>query len=300
MKNGWPLKKRAPDMKVYPDLSTEEIEQQYFLRGLRPDYDTAVIPLWIERSQALIAKAKATLDIPYGPGERNKLDFFKAENPNGKTILYIHGGYWQRGDKSVYSFLAEYFLDKGYCVAIMNYPMCPIVRFSEIVHHARAAVIWLWRNAESLGVDQNQICAIGHSAGGHLTAEMIFTDWQQISDDLPNQILKSGIALSGIYDLEPLLYCSENKGLRLDEDEVAIASPMYADVDQIAPMLIGFGFNEPPDMHRQSKQLFEKLLNLKQPVELIEIANADHFDVVNVLGEKNSELFKQILHLLQH
>ena len=124
-------------MKVYKGLSREDIEAQYFLRGLRPDYEVTDIPDWLERSKRFVGYADAKLDIAYGPRERNKLDFFPAK-PNGAGfVLYIHGGYWQRGDKSVYSFLAEPLVRRGFSVALMNYPDVP--RRAPVGHRATGA-----------------------------------------------------------------------------------------------------------------------------------------------------------------
>ncbi len=120
--------------KYYPIIDAEEIERQYFLRALRPDYEITVIPDWIDRSERFLQKYQGNLDIAYGNAERNHLDFFPTpiKNNAGDFVLYIHGGYWQRGDKSVYSFLAEDFLERGISVALMNYPMCPNIAFSKI------------------------------------------------------------------------------------------------------------------------------------------------------------------------
>ncbi len=280
---------------VFPNIDTEEIERQYFLRALRPDYDTVVIPDWLKRSERFLQNHQGTLDLAYGNAERNHLDFFPApiENNNGDFVLYIHGGYWQRGDKSVYSFLAEGFLERGISVALINYPMCPNIAFSKIANHVQQAVKWLWEQADDLGFNRDKLNVMGHSAGAHLTVEMLQSDWTSIG--LPANIIRSGIALSGLYDLEPLLQCSENERLKLDMDEVNSASPMKQNPDSLAPLLLGYGMNEPPDMHRQSIQYFDTFKDKSSRMECLAIPDADHFDVVNVLGDENSDLFEQTL-----
>ena len=122
---------------------------------------------------------------------------------------------------------------------------------------------------------------------------MLQTDWKNLC--LPENIVRSGIALSGLYDLEPLLQCSENERLMLDIDEVNIASPMKQNPESLAPLLLGYGVNEPPDMHRQTLQYFDTFKDKSPKMECVAIPDADHFDVVNVLSDENSDLFKRIL-----
>ena len=115
------------------EYSVEQIETSYNLRGLRPDYETTLVPGWVERSESFRATHEsARLDIAYGDGERDQLDLFPVADPNAPFLVYIHGGYWQRGDKSVYRFLARPFVDQGISVALINYDFCPNVCLSAI------------------------------------------------------------------------------------------------------------------------------------------------------------------------
>lgn len=285
-------------MKVYKGLSREDLETQYFLRGLRPDYEVTDIPDWLARSKRFVESADVTFDIEYGPRKRNTLDFFPARGNGAGLVLYIHGGYWQRGDKSVYSFLAEPLVRRGFSVAVMNYQMCPDVRMREIAPQARLAVAWLWRHALELGVSRDNFNVMGHSAGGHLTVEMMFTDWTRVGDGLPRDLLHAGVAVSGIYDFEPILYCSENDGLRLDADEARAVSPIYREPATDAPQLIAYGMNEPPDMRRQSTDFVAKFQSRSARMESLAAPGADHFDTVSVLGDETSELFARALEFI--
>ena len=285
-------------MKVYKGLSVEDIEAQYFLRGLRPDYEVSDVPGWLARSRRFVESADAKLDIVYGSRERNTLDLFPAGEGGAGFILYIHGGYWQRGDKSVYRFVAEPFVRRGFSVALMNYQMCPDVRMAEIAPQARLAVAWLWRNAGELGIRRDNFNVMGHSAGGHLTVEMLFTDWSAEGGDLPRGLLHAGVAVSGIYDFEPILHCSENRGLRLDAEEARIVSPIHREPATGAPHLVAYGVKEPPDMQRQSRDYAARFEGSSPRLECLPVPNADHFDTVNVLADETSELFSRALSLL--
>jgi len=283
---------------LYKGMTQEEIEAQYFLRGSRPDYQIKMVPDWIERSTQFRDQADCSLDISYGPRERNRLDFFRASSPVKGFILYIHGGYWQRGDKSVYSYVAAPYTRLGLSVAVMNYHMCPEVSFSEIAPQARLAVEWLWRRADELAIPRDNFNVMGHSAGGHLTAEMLLTDWRYAGGDMPRDIFNSAVALSGIYDLEPILHCSENIGLRLSAEEAENVSPIHRQLVNVVPQLIAYGCNEPPDMHRQSIDYCDIFRRQGAEIELYAIPGADHFDVCNVIADERSELFAKCIEMV--
>ena len=286
--------------KVYKGLTRSDLEVQYMLRNTRPGYEEKDIPRWLEQSELFRAKANGRLDLTYGPRPRNKLDFFTPKGLPVGLVLYIHGGYWQRGDKSVYSFIAEPFVRRGYSVAVMTYQMCPDVRLTEIAPQARNAVKWLWRNADELDIIRNNFNIMGHSAGGHLTAEMLFTDWTREADDLPKDLLHAAVAVSGIYDFEPILFCSENEGLRMDDAEAKAASTIYRQPSVDVPHIVAFGLNEPTDMHRQSRSYAKIFADDFSALEVIAVDGADHFETVDVIVDEDSELFNMTCELFEN
>ena len=285
--------------KVYNGLTRSDIEAQYMLRNTRPNYEEKDIPRWLEKSELFRDKTNGSLDLTYGPRPRNKLDFFAPKGLPVGLVLYIHGGYWQRGDKSVYSFVAEPFVNRGYSVAVMNYQMCPDVRLIEIAPQARNAIKWLWRNAEELGIMRNNFNIMGHSAGGHLTAEMLFTDWTCESDDLPRDLLHAAVAVSGIYDFEPILFCSENEGLRMDDAEAKAASMTYRHPSVDVPHIVAYGLNEPTDMHRQSHSYAKTFEDDFSSLEIIAIDGADHFETIDIMIDEDSEIFNSTCALFE-
>jgi arylformamidase len=285
-------------MSIYKGWSAEDLQHQYFLRGLRPDYETAMIPGWLERSADFRERAGGWPDLAYGPRERNRLDIFPGQGSNAGFLLYIHGGYWQRGDKSVYSILAEPLAKRGFTVAVMNYQMCPDVHMRDIPPQARLAVAWLWRHAEQYGIDRENFNIMGHSAGGHLTAEMLCTDWSREAPDLPPDFIHAGIVLSGIFDFEPILYCCENEGLRMGAEEAREVSTIFRAPACNAPQLVGYGAQEPPDMQRQSQDYAAMVAAAGGDVSCMAISDADHFDVVDVLADETSDLFTRVLSAL--
>ena len=282
------------------EYSVEQIETSYNLRGLRPDYETTLVPGWVERSESFRATHEsARLDIAYGDGERDQLDLFPVADPNAPFLVYIHGGYWQRGDKSVYRFLARPFVDQGISVALINYDFCPNVCLSAIAPQVGRALAFLWRNAEELRINRDDYHLMGHSAGGHLTVEMMCTNWSDEASDLPQDFLKTATPLSGIYDLEPLVSCSENSGLKLDVEEAHAVSPLFRGPVTNAPQLVGYGALETVGMCRQSVDYHEKFSCAERPMSLYAVPNVDHFDILDVLGDPDSELVLQALTLIR-
>lgn len=272
-------------------LTADEIEAQYALRKTRPAYEKEMVPGWLARSAAFRASHPgARIDLAYGPGARDRFDLFPAPEPAGPFLVYIHGGYWQRGDKSVYSILARPFLDAGIDVAMVNYDLCPNVPMSAIAPQVRRAVAHLWREARNLGCRRERFCVMGHSAGGHLTAETMATDWSAEASDLPRDMIDAGLPFSGVFDFSPLPWCCENDGLRLDATEIARVSTIRREMATDAPQLVAWGALETPDWRRQSEDYVARFATATRPVEAFVVPDADHFDVVDVLADPASEL----------
>ena len=165
-----------------------ELESQYNNMARRPDAPELLAGL-AERSAAFRARADAALDCAYGDHAREMLDVFRCGSAQAPLLVYLHGGYWQRGDKSMYSYLAEPFNAAGVDVAIIGYPLCPEVSLTGITYSIRTALAWLWKNADRLGIDAGRINLAGHSAGGHLAAMALATHWPELDPGLPPDLL---------------------------------------------------------------------------------------------------------------
>ena len=153
----------------------EEFDAQYNLRAGRPDYETTVIPDWVERSESARATLKCQIDIRYGEGDKQMLDVFTGRTADAPVLVYFHGGYWQRGDKSIYSFLASPYIEAGVNVVVVGYDLCPDVSITRISGQAREALTYIWQHASDLGLNRDQITVMGHSAVSytHLTLPTI-------------------------------------------------------------------------------------------------------------------------------
>ena len=208
-------------------FTPEEFESQYNLRLGRPDYEQTVIPDWMSRSEAARSSLDRNLDIRYGDGEKQKLDVFSCGDTTASTLVYFHGGYWQRGDKSIYSFLAIPFVAASVNVVIVGYDLCPAVTLTQISEQSREAMASVYRRADEFGINKDRITVMGHSAGGHITEMMMGTQWGKYADDLPDNLVFTGIPVSPLSLLEPVrLTQGLNSGIRMDEAEAEAQSPM--------------------------------------------------------------------------
>lgn len=282
-------------------FSPDEFDAQYNLRAGRPDYEVTVIPGWISESETARATSDCSLDIRYGEGEKQKLDVFRCADLAAPTLVYSHGGYWQRGDKSIYSFIAPPFVRAGVNVVVVGYDLCPSVTITRISEEAREAMAYIWRNARALGISPDRITVMGHSAGGHITQMMMATDWPAFGSDLPVDLIKSGIPVSPLSYLEPVrLTEALNAGIRMDPTEAEAESPMtnHPPVTD-APQLIVVGGAETDEFHRQARMYVEKYETAQRKMGLYVVPGVDHFDELNVLVDPASPFFKHTCDILQ-
>jgi|TARA_B110000971_G_scaffold215458_1_gene248923 arylformamidase len=281
-------------MDVFKKYTPEELERQYNVRDSRTDYETVIVPDWTNRSAHTREHTNCTLDLQYGPFDKQKLDYFPAGDAGAPTLIFFHGGYWQRGDKSAYSFLAEPFVNNGINMIIAGYSLCPTVSMTDLTEQSRQVLVWLWENSDHLGINPNRIVVSGHSAGGHLTEMLMGTDWPRRNKDLPVDLIKAGVPISPLSLLEPIRHTTINDALGMDTDEAEMLSPMNTPPVTTAPQLIVCGGAETDEFHRQSDMYFEAFNTAEIPFERYNVPNADHFDEINILADANSEFFRKL------
>ena len=281
-------------------FTPEELEAQYNVRLGRPDYEETIDADWKTRSEAARAAMTSTLDIRYGESERRKLDIWSCGDATAPTLVYIHGGYWQRGDKAIYAFLARPFVETGVNVVVIGYDLCPAVTITRITEQIREGVAYVWRNAADLGVNRDRITVMGHSAGGHLTEMMMGTDWPALGNDLPRDLVKAGIPISPLSLLEPVrLTQGLNAAIRMDAAEAEAQSPMlhHPPLTDAAQMVV-VGGAETDEFHRQARMYVDAFATDARPVSLCIVPEVDHFDVLNVLADPESEVFARAMALI--
>lgn len=275
---------------IYHGYSAVELERQYSPRASVPDHERHAEEA-VARSAAYRARAEnATYDIAYGPHPMETLDIFRPDVPEGAPLhVFIHGGYWRARVKEEFSYIAEPLVDAGAVVAVINYALCPEVSIEAIVRQTRACCAFLWRNPDVHGGDIDRMHVSGHSAGGHLAAMLMATDWPACEVGLPANMIKSGVLLSGIYDLAPILKVSIQDDVRLTPDAVPRLSPLTMTPATKAPMAIAVGGDESDEFRRQSGDLAEAW-KTHAPVEHHELPGLNHFSILTETATADSAL----------
>ena len=186
-----------------------------------------IVTGWLEVSAKVRTRPSARLDISYGERPRMALDYFPCGVPNAPLFAFIHGGYWQRNDKNGFSVFALGPLAHGIDVAMLGYTLAPEAHLGTIVNEISDALDHLGSHAGDFGFDASRLFVGGWSAGGHLTAMM-----------LGHPHVRGGLAISGIFDLEPIALSYLNEPLSLSEEQIAELSPILLIDSSLAPVRV--------------------------------------------------------------
>lgn len=274
------------------------LDAQYNARALIPDHP-AIFARWAEASRVAREGSRAAVcDLPYGSGPGETLDVFPAAAPHAPVLVFIHGGYWRSLDKSDHSFVAPSFNSDGAMVVVPNYALCPAVTVEQIALQMTAAVAWVWRNAARFGGDPGRIALAGHSAGGHLVAMMLSCRWKQVGADLPAMPVTGGLAISGLFDLEPIRRTPFLQAdLHLTPASVARLSPAFFPRPRGVPLYAVAGNDESEEFIRQNKLIRDVWGPTAVPVcETLPAAN--HLTVLASLADPAGRLHDLALRLL--
>ncbi|MDH3228682.1 MAG: alpha/beta hydrolase [Alphaproteobacteria bacterium] len=234
-----------------------EMEQQYNNRANVPEHP-GLLAEWAAKSAAWEAEApRKALDIVYGDSGAEMLDLFFADAADAPVHMYIHGGYWQSNTRKSSSFVARPLVDAGVHVAVVDYALCPAVTIDEIGRQIRAALAWLWREAERFGGDPDRITVSGHSCGGQLVGTAMATDWGIFAEGLPHDLVKGGVSISGVFDLAPLVDTSINDKVGMDPQTARRNSPLFMKPATQAPLALYWGGDETDAFRWQSESMAE-------------------------------------------
>jgi arylformamidase len=240
---------------------------------------------WEQRSGEIRKRYPEHIDLRYGPRERNRIDFLKARE-KAPTLLFIHGGYWQSRAKEVFTIMAEGPMAHGINVALIGYTLAPDATLDEIVAEIHRGIDYLAGELPALGGDGSGIVVSGWSAGGHLTAMA-----------LSHPMVAAGLAISGIYDLEPVRHSYLNEKLRLDDPMARRNSPMMQQGGAAKPLSLVVGAAELPLLRKQTADFTGHRARFGLPVTYEEIPGANHFTIMNEMispGGRITTLIRQL------
>lgn len=234
---------------------------------------------WIAHSAVMRKENPGLLDLAYGPRERNRIDVFRCGRERAPLFAFIHGGYWQRNDKSMFACMAEGPLACGFDAAMIGYTLAPDATLTEIVAETHSAIRWLRREGPRHGVGTGKLVVSGWSAGGHLTAMALSLDE-----------VDAGLAISGIYDVEPCRLNNLNDKLRLSAAEAASMCPVLHLPQRKTPLTVAFGTSELPELQRQSRDYHRARQEAGLPSVLLPLDPHNHFSIMEELTSPRGRL----------
>jgi arylformamidase len=227
--------------------------------------------------------------ISYGPGARNTIDVFPSRG-EGAMVVFIHGGYWQALDGSFFSHLAAGLDAHGVSVAIPSYDLCPQVSIEDIIAQMRMA-------ARALTPHSRRLVVSGHSAGGHLAACLMATDWRSLDPALPQDLVKAAYTISGLFGLAPLVKTSINNALSLDEAAAGRLSPVFWQPPAHGTLDAAVGGDESAEYFRQSRMIVDVWGKAGIETRFSEVPGANHFTAIAPLADPNSPMTQRLLEL---
>jgi len=279
---------RQRPLPPYTAQPMEDAQHQYVAGQMRESFAALFADFEARNAQALAAGGW-TLDLPYGAHPRERLDLRQVAAPHG-TLLYLHAGYWQSRDKAQFRFLAPAFNALGWDVALANYPLCPEVGVAQIVDSAAQALAQLRHHQGAQGRGGPLVLS-GHSAGAHLAIELALREAGQTQAELP---LAGVLALSGVYDLRPLLHTTLNDKLRLDAAQAQAASPVLRALPQAAPALFLVGGTETEAFHAQNQAMAHAWQAQGNQAVCEAVAGEDHFSILPTLAASGGPAARQL------
>ena len=282
---------------IYKHYDQEALDVQYNNRLHVPDYAT-YLARWEQLSAQTVRKLPAIKDIRYGDLDRERLDIYPAVRPDSKVLVFIHGGYWHLLDRSMFQFIADGFHAYGVTTVLVGYPMAPEVSIDQIVLSCRSAIRWLYRNLPAYHADPDQIYVSGHSAGGHLAAMLMATDWKNFDPGLPPGLLKGTCTVSGLFNLDPIRLSNINKVLNMDAETARRNSPVFLDPSKDCPLIIAVGEAETAEFKDQSRELDTRWKNKGIVMQLSQLPAQNHFSIVETVVDPRSSLHQALRGLM--
>ncbi len=264
---------------VYREFTQSQLDWAYNNRDRVPDHGD-LLEAYAEIGEEYVSAHDAHLDIAFGQADEELLDIYPAQNVEqpSPVLIYFHGGYWYSRHKDDFRFIAAGFTGAGITVVVVNYALIPSVDMAELVRQCQSSVAWVHTHVEAYGGDPNRLFVTGHSAGGHLTAMMFATEWSTFG--VPATAIAGGIALSGLYDLEPVRLTNMNEILQFDTDTVRHFSPATLRPTVHAPLVCAVGGDESSEFVRHNNMLVQPWSKDGILTETIVTPGLNHFSIL--------------------
>jgi arylformamidase len=281
-----------------PPMTAIDYETEYNNRDRVPDH-AEIFARWAREAEdyraEMLKRGRAQLALSYGDSPRQIVDLFVPEAGDGVPVaMFVHGGWWRSFDIGSFSQMARGLNEHGVAVAVAGYDLCPLVSIAAIVEQIRRACVFLWQR------HNKRLMVYGHSAGGHLSAAMVATDWPSLYPKAPADLVPAGYSISGVFDLAPLVGLSLNQDLRLDAEAARRLSPAFWPLVPGRIFDAAVGGLESNEFKRQSHLIAETWRQNGADTRYEEVAGTDHFTVLDALADPESAMVARVAELTQH
>jgi arylformamidase len=272
-----------------------DYEAEYNNRARVPEHPE-IFARWAREAEDYRAEAmkerRAELGLSYGSSLRQFIDLFSARHAvTAPLALFIHGGYWRSLDPSLFSHMARGLNGHDVTVAVVGYDLCPEVTIAEIIEQIRHACLFLWLRTGQ------RMMIYGHSAGGHLAATMLATEWHVLYPKAPPDLVPAAYSISGLFDLAPLVGIPMAQDLRLDEPEARRVSPLFWPAPKGRPFDAVVGALESSEFLRQSRTIADSWGKAGAPTRYEAIPGTNHFTVIDALADPHSAMVGRLAEL---
>ena len=271
-------------------------DRMYNNRAMVPEFGQ-YFDRWVRESATARSQACST-SVAYGAHSTETLDIFPANRPGAPVLVFIHGGYWRFLDKFDHSFVALPFQRAGCTVVVPNYALCPAVTVPDITLQMVRALAWVSRHISGYGGDPSRITVAGHSAGGHLAAMLMACQWQVVGPDLPPNVVRNALSISGLHELEsvrrsPML----QSGLLLTDEDVFKASPAWLPAPARGELMCVVGGDESEEFLRQNA-LMQQAWGTQRVPQALAMPGRQHFSMLDALCEPTHAVHRMACDLL--
>lgn len=275
------------------------LDEDYNARATVGDRFPDEMRVYRETSDAVRCPWLCYDGVVYDDESGQTLDIFGPETDGAlrPVFLFVHGGYWRALSKRDSAMMAGMLGQASIVTAVVDYRLAPAVTLAEIVREVRAALAFLWHNASRFGIDRDRIHIGGSSAGGHLTAMLLAGGWHE-AFAVPEDIVKSALPMSGLFELAPLAASFPQEWLTLDDAQVNAMSPIRHLPQVGCPVTVAWAEGEAPGFKRQSAAFAEAWTERGYKAETLEVPGRNHFDILMELRDENTVLSQALLRMI--
>jgi len=290
---------RQKGPRVYLDMDQQELDDAYNQIKYAPN-QLQILARYEANSAATRARLGQPRRLAYGKTAIEQLDLYAAPAANAPVVVFIHGGAWRVGEAKNNAIPAEMFVRAGAHFAALDFDSVLATGgdLMPVAGQVRRAVAWVYANAESFGGDPQRLYICGHSSGGHLAGVVVTTDWTG-EFGLPADVVRGGLLISGMYDLEPVRLSSRSEYVRFTDAIVEALSAQRRVGFLTCPVVVAHGTLETPEFQRQARDFAAEAKGAGKSAELLIAEGYNHFEILETLANPYGVLGRAALSMLK-